>query len=63
MTRTTTKYPAVWVPLGALLCLCLGAVIGFWLEVLTTPELPNGFYHCKDCGADFRTLYREGWFR
>lgn len=38
----------------------LGLVIGFWIEVLFKPELPNGFYECKDCGPSFVETYRFG---
>ena len=45
--------------LGGLVFVLLGAIIGFWLEILMTPELPNGFYSCKDCGPSFVELYRQ----
>lgn len=39
----------IWIILGALLCLLLGAVIGFWVEELTYSPLTRGFYECKGC--------------
>ena len=39
----------IWVLLGAALCVILGAVVGFWIEVLTYSPLTNGFYECLGC--------------
>jgi hypothetical protein len=36
---------------GVGFCISLGVVIGFWLQVLLSTDLPNGFYECKDCGV------------
>ena len=35
---------------GTIVIVLFGVVVGFWLEVLSTPKLPNGFYECKNCG-------------
>lgn len=43
---------------GAIILVALGAVIGFWLQVFTTPELPNGMLSCKDCGPTFAQTER-----
>lgn len=45
--------------LGCGILIMFGAVIGFWLEILLTPDLPNNFYECKDCGPRFIDLYRK----
>ena len=39
--------------LGACCMFIVGIVIGFWIEVLTTPPLPNGFVECQNCGPSF----------
>lgn len=39
--------------IGTLVIIATGVVIGFWIEVLSTKDLPNGFYECKDCGSNF----------
>jgi len=45
---------------GILLCLILGAVIGFWIEELTYDPHP-GYYTCNDCGPSFAQNLR--WWR
>ena len=47
--------------LGAAVLVAAGAVLGFWIQVLTTPELPNGMLSCKDCGPTF--LQTERFWR
>jgi hypothetical protein len=39
--------------IGTLVIIATGVVIGFWIEILSTKDLPNGFYECKDCGSTF----------
>ena len=39
--------------IGTLVIIATGVVIGFWIEVLSTKDLTNGFYECKDCGSTF----------
>jgi len=39
--------------IGTLVIIATGVVIGFWIEVFSTKDLPNGFYECKDCGSNF----------
>lgn len=38
---------------GAILIFIVGLIIGFWIEQLGTPELPNGFKNCEGCGPSF----------
>jgi len=47
--------------LGTLVIIAVGIVIGFWIEVLSTKDLSNGFYECKDCGGTF--VETEKYFR
>ena len=47
--------------LGTLVIIAVGIVIGFWIEVLSTKDLPNDFYECKDCGGTF--VETEKYFR
>lgn len=44
--------------LGAIIILIAGAILGFWIEVLTTPELTNGFKNCSNCGPTFAQTER-----
>ncbi len=44
--------------IGAAILVALGFVIGFWLQIATTPDLPNGFYECTNCGHSFAETYR-----
>jgi hypothetical protein len=44
---------AIFSFLGAVILVVLGMVIGFWIETLSTPELPNGFKNCSNCGPSF----------
>lgn len=39
--------------IGAIVLIGCGAVIGFWLDIIMTPPLPNGFKECTDCGVSF----------
>lgn len=45
---------------GILVCLTLGAVLGYWIEELTYKENP-GYYTCKHCGPSF--LDTERWWK
>jgi hypothetical protein len=44
--------------LGAAILVALGFVIGFWLQIATTPDLPNGFKECGNCGPSFVETHR-----
>ena len=44
--------------LGAAILVALGFVIGFWLQIATTPDLPNGFRECGNCGPSFAETHR-----
>ena len=44
--------------LGAAILVALGFVIGFWLQIATTPDLPNGFRECTNCGPSFAETHR-----
>lgn len=44
--------------LGAAILFTVGLIIGFWIEVLSTPPLPNGFKECVDCGPKFSETAR-----
>ena len=44
--------------LGAAILVILGLIIGFWIEVLSTPELPNGMKQCQGCGPSFSETER-----
>ncbi len=44
--------------IGAAILVALGFVIGFWLEIATTPPLPNGFKECGNCGPGFAETHR-----
>jgi hypothetical protein len=44
--------------LGAAVLVAAGAVLGFWIQVLTTPELPNGMKSCTNCGPTFAETAR-----
>lgn len=44
--------------IGAAILVATGAVLGFWLQVFTTPELPNDMKLCKDCGPTFAQTER-----
>ena len=44
--------------LGAAVLVAAGAVLGFWIQVLTTPELPNGMKSCTNCGPTFAQTER-----
>ena len=39
--------------LGSIILVIVGVIIGFWIETLSTPELPNGFKNCDNCGPSF----------
>lgn len=47
--------------IGTLVIIAVGVVIGFWIEMLSTTKLPNGFYECKNCGSSF--VETERYFR
>lgn len=47
--------------IGTLVIISVGVVIGFWIEMLSTNKLQNGFYECKDCGSSF--VETERYFR
>lgn len=44
--------------LGACILIVLGLVIGFWIEIASTPDLPNGFVECNSCGPSFAETER-----
>lgn len=44
--------------IGSAILVALGFVIGFWLEIATTPSLPNGFKECHNCGPSFSETHR-----
>jgi len=48
--------------IGAVILVILGCVIGFWLNIVITPDLPNGFYECRDC-SDKSWADTERWWR
>jgi hypothetical protein len=48
---------------GISFCVILGIVIGFWIQVFSSSDLPNNFYECKDCGdksfADLERYWKK----
>jgi len=45
--------------IGAAILVATGAVLGFWIEVMMAPELPNGMKSCKDCGPSFTEVEKQ----